>query len=162
MWANRRKVAEKVAGYNPKRGQTQSTRDLFCGSAGNFLGDFPAYRLPLGLLEAHNLTAYQLWKASGLSKTGVYNLVTPKGLERATGVEFGTLAKLISGLEKLTGRCVSLDDLLEVVRDSKGKSAGTPPIWAFLNNRGSMPERVSTPGPSLRGALERNPTPAYG
>jgi DNA-binding Xre family transcriptional regulator len=70
-------------------------------------------------LEAHNLTAYQLWKASGLSKTGVYNLVTPKGLERATGVEFGTLAKLISGLEKLTGRCVSLDDLLEVVRDSK-------------------------------------------
>lgn len=69
-------------------------------------------------LEAHNLTAYQLWKASGLSKTGLYNLVTPKGLERAAGVEFDTLAKVISGLEKLTGKRVEPNDVLEVVRDA--------------------------------------------
>jgi len=66
-------------------------------------------------LEANKLTAYQLWKASGLSKTGLYNLVTPKGTERAVGVEFDTLGKLIHGLRKLTGKRVGLDDVLEVV-----------------------------------------------
>lgn len=70
-------------------------------------------------LEANNLTVYQLWKASGLTKTGVYNLTTPKGQERAKGVEFATLGKLIQGLEKLTHKRVSLDDVLEVVRDAK-------------------------------------------
>ena len=68
-------------------------------------------------LEGQNLTAYQLWKASGLSKTGLYNLTTPKGVEKAKGVDFETLGKLVQGLEKLTHKRVSLDDVLEVVRD---------------------------------------------
>lgn len=68
-------------------------------------------------LKDHQLTAYQLWKVSGLSRTGLYNLVTPRGLNRAAGVEFDTLGKLIGGLEKLTGKRVELSDVLEVVRD---------------------------------------------
>jgi hypothetical protein len=68
-------------------------------------------------LEANRLTAYQLWKASRLSKTGLYNLTTPKGLEGANGVEFETLSRVVAGLEKLTGRRVGLEDVPEVVRD---------------------------------------------
>ena len=36
---------------------------------------------------------------------------------RATGVDLGTLGTVLFTLEKLTGKPVQLDDLLEVVRD---------------------------------------------
>jgi DNA-binding Xre family transcriptional regulator len=63
-------------------------------------------------LEANEKTPYSLIKASGLTQTTVYAIAQGKTSE----VRFDTLAAIIRGLEKLTGKQVSLLDILEVVR----------------------------------------------
>lgn len=64
-------------------------------------------------LEGQNLSVYQLWKATGLSKTGTYKIVN----NQVKGLEFDALGRIISALEKLTGRTVEPNDVLEVVRN---------------------------------------------
>ena len=61
------------------------------------------------LLRRHNKSVLALAKASGLAKTTVYNIVN----NRAKAVELETLSKLIDGLEHLTGKTISFDDVLE-------------------------------------------------
>ena len=61
------------------------------------------------LLRRHNKSVLALVKASGLAKTTVYNLVN----NRAKAVELETLSKLVDGLERLTGKPISFDDVLE-------------------------------------------------
>ena len=63
-------------------------------------------------LDAQGKTTYALWKSSGLSRTTVY-AITANQLD---GVQFETMAKLIEGLEKITGQRVELSDVLEVAR----------------------------------------------
>lgn len=66
-------------------------------------------------LSTHGKSAYALWKASGLSKTTVYAITSGKLIR----TDFETLAKVINGLEKLTGKRVEPNDVLEVVRDAQ-------------------------------------------
>ncbi|WP_337868534.1 helix-turn-helix transcriptional regulator [Meiothermus sp.] len=61
------------------------------------------------LLRQHKKTPLALAEASGLSKTTVYNLVNNK----AKAVELETLDKLMAGLERLLGRPVRFDEILE-------------------------------------------------
>lgn len=63
-------------------------------------------------LEGQDLSVYQLWKATGLSKTGVYKIVN----NQVKGLEFDALGRIISALEKMTGKRVEPNDVLEVVR----------------------------------------------
>ncbi len=65
-------------------------------------------------LETHGKSAYSLWKASGLPRNTVYSISQGK----ATRIDLDTLGKLLYGLEKLTGKKVTPNDLLEVVRDA--------------------------------------------
>jgi DNA-binding Xre family transcriptional regulator len=65
------------------------------------------------LLEQHNITPYRLWKDSGLARQTVYTLAHDKG----DRVDLGTLGAVLHTLEKLIGKPVRLDDVLEVVRD---------------------------------------------
>lgn len=64
-------------------------------------------------LESNGKTTYSLWKASGLSRTTAYAIAAGN----MKGVEFDTLAKLLGGLEHLTGKQVELADVLEVTRN---------------------------------------------
>ena len=66
------------------------------------------------ILEQHEKTPYALWKASGVSRTTLYAITGGK----MDGLHFDTLDKLIRGLEKLTGKTITPNDLLEVVRDA--------------------------------------------
>lgn len=61
------------------------------------------------LLRRHNKSVLALAKASGLAKTTVYNIVNNK----AKAVELETLSKLVDGLERLTGKAITFDDVLE-------------------------------------------------
>jgi DNA-binding Xre family transcriptional regulator len=65
------------------------------------------------LLEQHNITPYRLWRESGLARQTVYTLAHNKG----DRVDLGTLGAVLLTLEKLLGRRMVLDDVLEVVRD---------------------------------------------
>lgn len=67
------------------------------------------------LLRQHKKTPLALAEASGLSKTTVYNIVNNK----AKAIELQTLDKLMAGLEKLLGRPVRFDEILEKRPDSK-------------------------------------------
>lgn len=60
-------------------------------------------------LRRHGKTTVALVRASGLTKTTVYNIVNGK----SKAVELETLGKLVAGLEKLTGQAMSFDDVLE-------------------------------------------------
>jgi DNA-binding Xre family transcriptional regulator len=64
-------------------------------------------------LEQHGKTPYALWKASGLSRTAVYDICNDK----QDGLRFEAMGRLINALEKLTGQTVTPNDVLEVVRD---------------------------------------------
>ena len=64
-------------------------------------------------LEAHGKTPYALWKASGLSRTAVYDICNDK----QDGLRFEAMGKIVNALETLTGQTVTPNDLLEVVRD---------------------------------------------
>lgn len=64
-------------------------------------------------LDLNQLTAYALWKASGVSKTTLYAI----NADRMDGLQFDTLGKIISGLEALTKRQVALSEVLDVVRE---------------------------------------------
>lgn len=66
-------------------------------------------------LDSNGLTVYQLWKATGLSKTGTYKIVK----NQVGGLEFDALGRIITALEKLTGKRVEPNDVLEVVRDAQ-------------------------------------------
>jgi DNA-binding Xre family transcriptional regulator len=63
-------------------------------------------------LDKHEKTPYALWKASGLSRTTVYGITGGE----LTRMDFSTLAKIIEGLEGVTGKKVEPNDVLEVVR----------------------------------------------
>lgn len=65
-------------------------------------------------LETHGKSAYALWKVSGLPRNTVYALAQGKSLR----LDLETLGKLLYGLEQLTGRKVTPNDVLEVVRDA--------------------------------------------
>jgi DNA-binding Xre family transcriptional regulator len=76
----------------------------------------PCYRNPMQLswrvsetLRRHGQTPADLVRASGLNKTTIYNMVN----NRAKAVELETLGKLLSGLEKMLGRSVSYEEVLE-------------------------------------------------
>jgi DNA-binding Xre family transcriptional regulator len=64
-------------------------------------------------LDKHNITPYRLWKESGLARQTVYTLAHDKG----DRVDLGALGTVLFTLEKLIAKPVTLDDLLEVVRD---------------------------------------------
>jgi DNA-binding Xre family transcriptional regulator len=63
-------------------------------------------------LDAHGKTPYALWKASGLSRTAVYDICNDK----QDGLRFEAMGKIMAALETLTGRAVTPNDLLEVIR----------------------------------------------
>jgi DNA-binding Xre family transcriptional regulator len=65
-------------------------------------------------LEQRNLSAYALWKVSGLPRNTVYSISQGKALR----VDLDTMGKLMYGLEKLTGETVTPNDLFEVIRDA--------------------------------------------
>ena len=65
-------------------------------------------------LQAARITPYRLWKESGLAQSTVYALAKDRG-DRA---DLATLGRLVETLERLTGRTVTPNDLLEVVRDA--------------------------------------------
>ena len=64
-------------------------------------------------LQQHNVSVYAVWKASGISKTTLYAISNG----HMDGVQFDTLAKLVGGLERILGRRVTLEDILEVTRN---------------------------------------------
>ena len=64
-------------------------------------------------LQQHNITVYAVWKASGVSKTTLYAISNG----HLDGVQFDTLAKLVSGIEHILGRAVTLEDIIEVKRN---------------------------------------------
>lgn len=59
-------------------------------------------------LTAHNLTAYQLVRASSLAPNTVYGLARGK----QTQVRLDTIAGVLGGLRQLTGEDVALTDIL--------------------------------------------------
>ena len=61
------------------------------------------------LLRKNRTNPLALSEASGLSKTTVYNIVNNK----AKAIELQTLDKLMVGLERLLGRPVRFDEILE-------------------------------------------------
>lgn len=63
-------------------------------------------------LERYDKSAYALWKASGLPRNTVYAM--SKG--KVGRLDLETLAKLLHGLEMLTGEPVTPNDLLEVTK----------------------------------------------
>jgi DNA-binding Xre family transcriptional regulator len=63
-------------------------------------------------LEQNQITAYRVWKESGLAQSTVYTLSNDKG-DRA---DLATLGTLIETLERLTGKVITPNDLLEVAR----------------------------------------------
>lgn len=67
------------------------------------------------LLRQHRTNPLALAEASGLSKTTVYNIVNNK----AKAIELQTLDKLMAGLERLLGRPVRFDEILEKRPTSK-------------------------------------------
>lgn len=67
------------------------------------------------LLRQHRKTPLALAEASGLSKTTVYSIVNNK----AKAIELQTLDKLMAGLERLLGRPVRFDEILEKRQSSK-------------------------------------------
>jgi DNA-binding Xre family transcriptional regulator len=69
-------------------------------------------------LKAHNITAYRLQKESGISPPTVYGIARDKG-ER---IDMNTFNRLIITLERLTGKTIVTDDLLEVERDTVKQS----------------------------------------
>ena len=66
-------------------------------------------------LEKHGKSPYALWKASGLSRTAVYDICNDK----QEGLRFEAMGRIVEALEKLTGETVTPNDLLEVVRDAQ-------------------------------------------
>lgn len=60
-------------------------------------------------LNRHELTPYQLAKATGLSVNTVY----PLARGEAKGIQLETLQTVLNALDKLTGEQVELNDLLE-------------------------------------------------
>jgi DNA-binding Xre family transcriptional regulator len=75
-------------------------------------------------LRQYRKTPLALARASGLSKTTVYNIVHGK----AKGIELETLDKIMLGLEQLTGQKMQVEDVLN--RESKT----TPALEALLKN----------------------------
>jgi DNA-binding Xre family transcriptional regulator len=65
-------------------------------------------------LDQHNVTPYRLWKESGLAQSTIYTLSKDRG-DRA---DLSTLGRIVETLERLTGKPVTPNDLLEVVRDA--------------------------------------------
>jgi DNA-binding Xre family transcriptional regulator len=61
------------------------------------------------ILRRHGKTPMALARASGLTKTTIYNMVN----NSSKAVQLETLDKLVAGLEKLTGRRISVSDVLE-------------------------------------------------
>ena len=64
-------------------------------------------------LESNGKTPYALWKITGLPRNTVYSISQGKALR----LDLDTLGSLLHGLETLTGKIVTPNDLLEVVRD---------------------------------------------
>ena len=67
-------------------------------------------------LKQHNITVYALAKETEgkLSRTALYHLANePKG------VQFETLDVLVNALSKMTGRKVSISDLLEYEEEGR-------------------------------------------
>jgi DNA-binding Xre family transcriptional regulator len=69
-------------------------------------------------LEQHNASAYRLWKASGLPKNTAYALASGK----TTRIDLDTLGKVVFGLEQITGKTITPNDVLEVIRDATQSS----------------------------------------
>lgn len=65
-------------------------------------------------LSKHNKTPYALMKETGLPRQTIYSITN----NQTKGLEFATMARLVAGLEKITGASVTPNDLLEVVRDA--------------------------------------------
>lgn len=61
-------------------------------------------------LEQTGFTPYALAKASGITQRTVYSIVNNK----ATGVDFKTVDRLLAALEQLSGRRFELDELFEL------------------------------------------------
>jgi predicted transcriptional regulator len=65
------------------------------------------------LLEAHNITPYRLAKDAGLSNTTVYAIVNGD----SDALHGQVLDKILSTLENLTGKKLTIEDVVEWVRD---------------------------------------------
>lgn len=65
-------------------------------------------------LEEHGLTAYAVAKASDITRLNTIYRIARRGKE-PTRVDLPTLALVLDGLHKVTGRPVSLLDVLEYV-----------------------------------------------
>lgn len=68
-------------------------------------------------LSEHGLTAYAVAKASGISRMNTIYRIARSGKE-PTRVDLPTLALILDGLTKLTGKSVSLLDILEYIPDT--------------------------------------------
>lgn len=67
-------------------------------------------------LAEHGLSAYALGKASGINRMNTIYRIARRG-EEPTRVDLPTLALIIDGLTQLTGKSVSLLDILEYIPD---------------------------------------------
>lgn len=65
------------------------------------------------VLEAHSITGYQFWKASGLPKRSAYRVVNGD----ARNFNADTLDATVRALRALTGKQVTVCDLLEYVEE---------------------------------------------
>lgn len=61
------------------------------------------------ILEAHGITGYQFWRASGLPKRSAYRVVNGD----ARNVNADTLDATVRALRTLTGKPLNVSDLLE-------------------------------------------------
>lgn len=89
-------------------------------------------------LAAHDLTAYQLVKASGLAPNTVYSLARGK----QTQIRLETIAGVLGGLRQLTGSAVAITDILvheikpesEVDDEALLLASGTADLQAALDD----------------------------
>ena len=75
-------------------------------------------RLPVVMAE-HRIKQRQLAEAAGIRGATVNALYNydPSSASDREGVQFGSLAKIIEGLRRLTGKQYDVSDLLEYIED---------------------------------------------
>jgi transcriptional regulator with XRE-family HTH domain len=78
-------------------------------------------------LERHNITTYRLAKDSGITASTLYGLAR----KRTQNIDLATVSRIIDSLQRLTGRKVSITDLLENTNET---ASINPQLTALLKN----------------------------
>jgi DNA-binding Xre family transcriptional regulator len=88
-------------------------------------------------LERHKITTYRLAKDSGITASTLYGLAR----KRTQQIDLATVSRIIDSLQRLTGRKVSITDLLENTNET---ASINPKLTALLKNAKPF-EVTSTP-----------------